>query len=146
MRKLFLLVPLLVCVEGWSAVVGQDTAEIPPAMAKYIVGLIFRGPSWSPEVTQEVMEVQAAHLANINRLVDSGKIVLAGPFGDGGDIRGLFIYNVETLEAAQTLVDSDPAVQAGRLRVELYPWWGPSSLVTLLRQEETDSPKKKVAN
>jgi len=140
MRLLIWLVPLVACLSPWSAVAGQDTAESPPRMAEYFVGLIYRGPTWSPEVTQEVQELQAAHLANIARLVESGEMVLAGPFGDDGDMRGLFFYNVDSLEAAQALVESDPAVKAGRLRVELHPWWGPASLAKLLRPRESESP------
>ncbi len=71
---------------------------------------------------------------------ESGKMVLFGPFTDDGDMRGLFFYNVATLEAAQELVDSDPAVKAGRLRIELHPWWGPASLATFLRLKESESP------
>ena len=140
MRLLILLMPFVACLGAWSAVAAQDTAESPPKMAQYFVGLIYRGSTRSPEVTSEVRELQAAHRANIRRLVESGEMVMAGPFGDDGDLRGLFFYKVETLEAAQALVDSDPAVKAGRLRVELHPWWGPASLVTLLRPKESESP------
>ncbi len=140
MRLLIWLVLFVACLDAGSAVAAQDTTESAPRMAKYFVGLIYRGPTWSPEVTQKVQELQVAHVANIDRLVESGKMVLAGPFADGGDMRGLFFYNVETLEAAQALVDSDPAVKAGRLCVELHPWWGPASLATLLRPKESDSP------
>ncbi len=139
MRLLIWFVLIMACLDPWSALAAQDSAESAPKMAQYFVGLIHRGPSWSPEATQEVHELQAAHRANIKRLVESGKMVLAGPFGDDGDMRGLFFYNVETLEAAQALVDSDPAVKVGRLRVELHPWWGPASLATLLRPKESDS-------
>ena len=140
MRFLIWLVPFVACLNAWSAVAGQEAAENPRRMAEYFVGVIYRGPTWSPEVTQEVQEVQAAHLANIDRLVESGEMVLAGPFADEGDMRGLFFYNVDTLEAAQALVESDPAVKAGRLRVELHPWWGPASLAKLLRPGESESP------
>ena len=140
MRLLIWLVPFVACFDAWPAVAGQDTAESPPKMARYFVGLIYRGPTWSSEVTQKVQELQAAHLANIDRLAESGKMVLAGPFADEGDMRGLFFYNVDTLEAARVLVDSDPAVKAGRLRVELHPWWGPASLAKLLRPKESESP------
>jgi uncharacterized protein YciI len=136
------LVVLVACLDAGSAVAAQDTAESAPKMAQYFVGLIYRGTTWSPEVTQEGQELQAAHRANIRRLIESGKMVLAGPFGDGGDLRGLFFYNVETLEAAQALVDSDPAVKAGRLRVELHPWWGTARLATLHRPKESKSPLK----
>ncbi len=140
MRLLIWFMLFVACLDAWSAVAAQDTAESAPKMAQYFVGLIYRGPTWSPEVTQKVQELQAAHLANIDRLVESGKMVLAGPFADEGDMRGLFFYNVETLEAAQALVGLDPAVKAGRLRVELHPWWGPASLTTLLRPKESESP------
>lgn len=140
MRLLIWLVAFVACLHAWSAVAAQDKAESSPKMGKNFVGLIYRGPTWSPDVTQEVQELQAAHLANIDRLVESGKMVLAGPFADEGDMRGLFFYNIDTLDAAQALVDSDPAVKAGRLRVELHPWWGPASLATLLRPKESESP------
>ena len=140
MKKLFLVLATVSTLVLSGCAPAQDTAESAPKMAQYFVGLIYRGSTWSPEVTQEVQELQAAHLANIDRLVESGKMVLAGPFADEGDLRELFFYNVETLEAAQALVDSDPAVKAGRLRVELHPWWGPASLATLLRPKESESP------
>ena len=136
------LVILVACLGSGSGVVAQDKAESAPKMAQFFVGLIYRGTTWSPEVTQEGQELQAAHRANIRRLIISGEMVLAGPFGDGGDLRGLFFYNVETLEAAQALVDSDPAVKAGRLRVELHPWWGPAGLATLLRPKELESQQE----
>ena len=81
-----------------------------------------------------LMELQKAHRANIRRLVKTGQMVLAGPFGDDGKLRGLFFYDVKTLEEARKLVDSDPAVQAGRLRVELHPWWGTAALRGLVKK------------
>ncbi len=116
---------LAVLVPAWSQ-------EMPPDMGRYFVGLIYRGAAWSPQVTPEVMEIQEAHLANIRRLADTGEMVLAGPFSDGGELRGLFVYNVESLEKAETLVQTDPAVKSGRLRVELHPWWGPKAIEGLL--------------
>jgi len=101
-------------------------------MKQYWLGLIYRGESWSPGVTDETMRIQEGHMANIGRLVETGEMVLAGPFGDDGDMRGLFIYDVETKAHAEQLVASDPAVESGRLRVELHPWWGPSVLADLL--------------
>lgn len=92
-------------------------------METYYVGLIFRGPAWTPGETPEITEIQKAHLANITRLADSGKLVLAGPFTDGGDLRGMFVFRVSTLDEAKALCDTDPAVRAGRLRVELHPWY-----------------------
>src|SRR4051812_38250996 len=36
-------------------------------------------------------KIQEQHLANINRLYNDGKIKVAGPFGDDGQWRGIFI-------------------------------------------------------
>ncbi len=140
MHLLIWLVVFVALLDGSPAVAAQDTEANLPKMAQYFVGLIYRGPTWSPEVTEEVQELQAAHLANIGRLMESGEMVLAGPFTDDGDLRGLFFYHVDTLEEAQALVDSDLAVKAGRLRVELHPWWGSASLKTLRRSEKSESP------
>ncbi len=114
---------------------GAVPAQDDGGMKGYVLGLIHRGETWSPEVTDEVMELQAGHMANIGRLVESGELVLAGPCGGDGDLRGIFIYDVTDLDAARALADSDPAVAAGRLRVDLYPWWGPAVLADLLDLE-----------
>lgn len=47
---------------------------------------------------------------------------ISGPFGDDGDLRGITIYNVPTLKMADSLVDLDPMVKAGRLVIEIKPW------------------------
>ena len=48
---------------------------------------------------------------------------ISGPFGDDGEIRGVTIYNVPTLKIADSLANMDPMVQAGRLVIEMHPWW-----------------------
>ena len=92
-------------------------------MTTYYVGFLYRGPKWSPEDTPERRAIQEGHLANIQRLADEGKLLLAGPFTDDGELRGMFVFQVASLEEAKALCDSDPAVKAGRLRVELHPWY-----------------------
>ena len=97
----------------------------------YYFGLITRGESWSPEVTDEVNRLQEAHLANITRLADAGLLALAGPFfteDNSNTLRGLFIFDVGSTEEAVALCDTDPAVQAGRLRVDIVPWIAPPGL------------------
>jgi len=66
--------------------------------------------------TQKLME---GHMANIRRLGEEGKLLAAGPFDGGG---GLFIFNTTSVEEAEGWVNTDPAVQANRWRVELLPY------------------------
>ncbi|OSZ82541.1 hypothetical protein CAP35_04535 [Chitinophagaceae bacterium IBVUCB1] len=73
--------------------------------------------------TAIINKIQAGHLANIDRLAKEGKILVAGPFGDNGDWRGIFIFDCETQEEVEKLLQSDPAIAAGRLAYEIHPWW-----------------------
>ena len=94
----------------------------PLSMKEYVFGLLVRGPKWTKEVTEETKKLQDGHMANINRLAQAGKLVLAGPFVADGDRRGVFIFKVPTVAEAQALTDTDPAVAAGRLKIELHRW------------------------
>ena len=96
--------------------------DTPIVFVKYYFALLKKGPKWIPAETDEVKKIQKGHMANINAMAKTGKLVLAGPFFDDGDNRGVFLFKTESLEEAQALCTHDPAVQAGRLIVELHPW------------------------
>lgn len=72
--------------------------------------------------------LQRAHMSNIKRLAKEGKLVIAGPFLDDGILRGIYIFNVKTVEEAKKLTETDPAIQAGSLVMELHPWYGSAAL------------------
>jgi uncharacterized protein YciI len=88
----------------------------------YYLGLLLAGPSFSAEDSPERQEIQQAHLANIKRLSEMGKLVAAGPFEDDIALRGIFVFRTSTLAEALDLTNTDPAVKSGRLKVELYEW------------------------
>jgi uncharacterized protein YciI len=130
------LLPLLLLIACASAVRSQDA---PSDMRQYWFGLIRRGELAQQLPPERVAELGRGHMQNIGRLVESGELVLAGPFGHDGDLRGIFVYAVDTKEQAEALVASDPAVAAGRLAVDLYPWWGPTALQDLLALVESQA-------
>ncbi len=69
------------------------------------------------------------HLTNIGKLADAKQLVVAGPFGKNeANYRGLFILNVQTIEEANQLLATDPAIKAELLQAELYPWYGSAAL------------------
>jgi uncharacterized protein YciI len=83
------------------------------------------------------------HMANINRLAGEGKLVVAGPFRKNEKgYRGLFIFNVKTMEEAQALLQTDPAVQAKLLDADLLPWYGSAALPLYLKMHEQVEKKK----
>ncbi len=95
-------------------------------MAIYHVYLFKKGPTWSPDETPEVEALQSAHLANLKRLGEMGKLVLNGPlldsFAESGEIRGIGVLKTETMAEARELLDTDPMVKVGRLVYEVHAW------------------------
>lgn len=99
---------------------GEPGAEVP--MADYQFGLLMKGPKADAIAADQLADIQKGHMAHISRMAAEGTLVTAGPFQDGGDYRGIFVFRAASLEAARALAEQDPAVQAGRLRLDLYPW------------------------
>ena len=96
----------------------QDTV----LMQQYFIAFLKRGPNREQNEEEEA-KIQEAHLAHLGKMYELGYADISGPFGDDGDIRGITIYNVPTLQMADSLANADPAVKAGRLVIEVHPWW-----------------------
>jgi uncharacterized protein YciI len=116
-------------IEGaFDAELAADLGADGYGMRSYVMAFLKSGPTQGGD-PEEVRAVQAAHLAHIRQMADAGQLVMAGPFMDSGEIRGIFIFAVDTLEEAEALTAADPAVQAGRLVMELKPWYGSAALM-----------------
>lgn len=96
----------------------QDTV----LMQQYYMVFLKRGENRN-QTKEEADSLQQLHLAHLGRMYTEGYADISGPFGDDGDIRGITIYNVPTLQIADSLAKMDPMVQAGRLAVDVKPWW-----------------------
>jgi uncharacterized protein YciI len=76
-------------------------------------------------------ELVSQHFEYLQGLMAQGKLILAGrtqtPDPDG---MGIIIFKAESDEAAQALVDSDPAVANGVFKAKLFPY-----RVALIAQE-----------
>jgi uncharacterized protein YciI len=87
----------------------------------YYLVLLKKGPNRTQD-SATAAKIQKDHLDNINRLASIGKLNVAGPFLDDGDMRGIFIFDSGNEQEVRSLVESDPAIIAGRLIYELHPW------------------------
>ena len=112
----------------WSEEVMKKPAT-PMKLTTAYLAFLTRGAKWTPEKTPQTEEIQKAHMANITRLAETKKLVVAGPFGDNGTLRGIFVFKVASLEEAKALAETDPAVQAGRLAIEIHPWLVPEGIL-----------------
>src|SRR6266571_1558399 len=115
----------------WSEDIFKKGSTAPLKFEKIYFGFLKKGRNRreGDDKNPEIQELQKAHIANINRLANLKKLVVAGPFGDDTPLRGIFVFRVASIEEARELAATDPAVQAGRLKVEIHPWVIPEGIL-----------------
>jgi len=87
-----------------------------------LLGLLKR-PADAPSFSEDELEkLQAGHLENMRKMADSGDLVIAGPVEQGGALRGILIFRTRDMTRVEELVARDPAIQAGRLELQLHRW------------------------
>ncbi len=101
-------------------------------MKKYVMAFLKAGPTKLSDSIARV-RLQEAHMSNISRMAEEGTLIIAGPFLDNQPIRGIYIFNLESLEEAKKLTETDPAIKAGTLEMELHPWYGSAALQETFR-------------
>lgn len=110
--------------EALAQELGADTY----GMKIYVLAILKTGSNQDadPETVQQSF---AGHMQNINRLVEEGKLIVAGPMmANENQYRGIFILNVPTLDEAENLLQTDPAIQENLLDAELFQWYGSAAL------------------
>jgi uncharacterized protein YciI len=112
----------------WSEDVLQKPAT-PLTLKLVYLAFLRKGAKWTAESTPATEALQKAHMENIHRLADLKKLVIAGPFGDDGELRGIFVFRVDSIEEARSLTASDPAVKAGRFVLDVHPWLVPDGVL-----------------
>jgi uncharacterized protein len=116
----------------------KDVSEHFPNMTIYYIYLLKKGPTWSSDETPEIDALQEAHLANLRRLVEEGKLLINGPlldaFATSGDIRGIGVLKASSLIEAQEFISTDPMVKVGRLRFELHTWMVDKNILPQAKQ------------
>lgn len=112
----------------YDSALAIETGADEYGMRTYVMALLKEGPNRDQDST-EAARLQRAHLDNITRMAEEGKLVMAGPFFDDWEVKGIYIFAVETVEEAEELTKTDPAIQAGRLVMELHPWYGSAALM-----------------
>jgi uncharacterized protein YciI len=91
-------------------------------MTQIFLGVLKKGPRWSPGESAETTADQRSHLAHLYELRSQGKLLMSGPIPDGEDYRGFVVLNVDSIEAAHALFSDDAHMLSGRLDFDPYPW------------------------
>ena len=109
----------------WAAKDILQPAFSTTSLAPCWLGLLKR-PADAPEFSAEKLKVlQEGHMANIKAMAASGDLVIAGPMGEDGVLRGIFLFRTGDEEEVRALVNRDPSIQANRLEMELVRWYLP---------------------
>ncbi len=114
-----LTVAFILCLS--SALFAQPKAE--HKLVQFQMAILKKGPNWEATKVEQRKAILQKHLQNVLSLLDSGKAIIAGPFGDNSDIAGLFILRTASTDEAKSWVAADPAVQAGLMTSEMHPWF-----------------------
>lgn len=151
--QLLLLAFAFVCIA--PAVVTAEERAYDPELAKrlgadergmktYVLCILKTGPNDADIKGDERKEIFAGHFANIGRLAGEGKLAVAGPFGKNDKAyRGLYIFNVATIEEAEKLVTLDPAVKAGVFVPDLTLWYGSAAMMVVSEtHKKIEKPKE----
>ena len=97
-------------------------------MREYVMCFLKTGSLKVDDAAQRA-ELMKGHFGMINRLANEGKLILAGPFSNGGDFRGIYVFDVKTIEEAQKLTETDPSIKEGYFKVEFIKWYGSAALM-----------------
>ena len=97
-------------------------------MKMYVMCFLKTGPLKVDDAKKR-SELMAGHFGMINRLAAEGKLVLAGPFSEGGEFRGIYVFDVKTVEEAQKLTETDPSIKEGYFKVEFIKWYGSAAVM-----------------
>ncbi len=116
----FLLAQSICAQRTFDVTIADSTYH----MKQYWLVVYMKGDATTPLDSLSAARMQQEHLAHQDVQAKEGLIVLAGPFGDNGDWRGILLYDADTREEVELKLQQDPFVKAGRLNYEIRPWWG----------------------
>jgi uncharacterized protein YciI len=97
-------------------------------MKNYILVILKTGPN---NIEDKAIRdsLFAGHFANMNRLANLGKLIVAGPLGKNDKTyRGIFILNTTSMDEAKELIETDPVIKSKVMDAELYSYYGSAAL------------------
>ena len=125
-------------VAAFDAALAKKLGADERGMRMFVLCILKTGPKDAEVVGDARKEIFRGHFANIERLAAEGKLAVAGPFGKNDKAwRGLYIFNVATIEEAEKLVKLDPAVAAGVFVADLTPWYGSAAMLVVSDTHKT---------
>lgn len=132
-HETFLAVDTTISNPRYDSLLAKKLGADDYGMKGFILVILKTGPNQTTDKTF-INECFKGHFENMNRMVDDGKLIVAGPLGKNkSTYRGIFILDVTKFDEAETLLKSDPAIDSGLLEAELFNWYGSAALPEYLK-------------
>jgi len=112
----------------YDAALARKLGADDMGMRQYVMCFLKTGPLRVNDPAKRT-ELMKGHFGMINRLAGEGKLILAGPFMEGGEFRGIYLFDVKTVDEAKKLTETDPSIKEGYFRVEFIKWYGSAALI-----------------
>lgn len=122
--------------ETYDSTLAKRLGADERGMKSYILMILKSGPNKLEQgpVRENLFK---GHFENINRMAESGKLVIAGPLEDNNNsYRGIFILNVKTKDEAKDLLKSDPTIREKIFDADLYEWYGSAAISEYLKVQK----------
>lgn len=126
---------------SYDAELAARTGADDLGMRSYVLVVLKTGPNRMP-AGPERDAMFRGHFANIKRLSEEGKLVLAGPFDGVDGWRGLFVFATKDIEEAKQLATTDPVLMQGEMVAEYHRYYGSAALM-LVREAHEKIAKKR---
>ena len=117
--------------------VGCASAATEPEGRAFTLVYIRTGPMSGRLGEEENRRAFAGHFANMGRLAEERKLVVAGPFGKGrhdAALRGLFVLDTGDRAEAEAWASTDPTTLAGVFILEFHDFATDAPLVAALER------------
>jgi len=103
-----------------TAITNEFMQQMLAKSKTYCVMILRAGPRWNqPEMDKIIWE----HGRRNFQLREEGVLSIVCPVSDGGDIKGIGIFNA-SVEETKRIMDGDPGVKTGIFAYEAHPCRG----------------------
>jgi uncharacterized protein YciI len=116
--------------QAYDAELAKAAGGNDNGMRSYVLVVLKTGPTKvaDPGARNKMFE---GHMANIGRLADEKKLVLAGPLDGVDGWRGIFVLATPDIDVAKTWVATDPVIIQGEMVAEYHKLFASAGMMML---------------
>lgn len=117
-------------VQQYDAELAKSLGANDNGMRSYVLVILKTGPKKMAQ-GQARTDMFKGHFANIERLANDKKLVVAGPLDGVDGRRGIFIFATADIDEARRYVDADPVISNGEMVAEYHKFFSSAALMMI---------------